>query len=176
MAVSVQQFCNNSSFKYFAQMYSEEGITVCNTGGRSRTFYVEHLHCSAWNSAGKLLLHRALTCTLLPLIWYFCPSQYSVVAGGIVISGKIFVNSKLLRVSTMTFNLLLGRRMGTGKVLLLLQANWEFESEQVGSGYPWITGLMPSMHHLWACLFPAGSAVAVWHRPVFGRPLNLWGL
>lgn len=60
----------------------------------------------------------------------------------------------------MTFNLLLGRRM----VLLLLQASLGFESERVGSGDPRITGLEPSLRHLWACLSPAGWEAAV----VFG--------
>lgn len=119
-------------------MYSEEGFTVCNTI-KSRTLYAECLDLSA--STGPWLVCPSFGLIILPMLvfcvdwWYSDLSRYlQTVNLWMSPAGKKDEDRKGLATATSQFRF----RKWTG---------WIRVSQ--------ITGLMPSLRHLWACILPA---------------------
>lgn len=122
-------------------MYSEGGFTVCDTGRRSRTFYAKCLDLSA--STGPWLVCPSFGLVFLPITlfwvgWWFSDlSRYlQTINPWMRPAGKKDEDRKGLATATSQFRF----RKWTG---------WIRVSR--------ITGLMPSLRHLWACLFPAAQ-------------------
>lgn len=122
-------------------MYSEGGFTVCDTGRRSRIFYAKCLNLSA--STGPWLVCPSFGLVFLPITlfcvgWWFSDlSRYlQTINPWMRPAGKKDEDRKGLATATSQFRF----RKRTG---------WIRVSR--------ITGLMPGLRHLWACLFPAAQ-------------------
>lgn len=120
-------------------MHSEEHFTVCNTGRKSRTLYAECLNLST--STGSWLVCPSFGLIFLPMLvfcvgwWCSDLSRYFwTVNSWMSPSGKKDEDRKGLAAATSLF-------------MFLKWTGWIRISQ--------ITGLMPSLRHLWACLLPA---------------------